>query len=110
MTYIIRPIKNLAWDGVFELNSPDSYASIEEALPYKLRGSYFDGATRALVNEEGIRFHLDFSFEFWAQFHRVSGISTIFGKDKNILSNADDENLFEIRCVDEKLQLAIWQA
>ena len=47
LTYIIRPIKNLGWDGVFEWIDPAGYGNIEPGLPYKLRGTWFDGTKRA---------------------------------------------------------------
>ena len=78
LTWITRPMYNYAtnYSTSFTPNTPPGgWTQFGDALPYKLRGSWFGNETtqRALVVDDPLQFHHTFTMAFWVRMEATSG-------------------------------------
>ena len=78
MTYIIRPITNHGSSGINQSGISGAVFTFTDALPYMLRGSYFEADKTIIINN--LRLHHTFSIEIWAMWPDTNGTHTIFSK------------------------------
>jgi hypothetical protein len=95
LTYIERPFKNLAAEGVNTgaLGSTKG-AAFKDTLPYKLRGAYSDGVDRGIFIPS-LNLHHSLSISVWFYLTDNTAERALFAKEKNDYAAADKENLFE---------------
>ena len=78
LTWIERPIYNYA-SNFSTTHTPDvppgGWTQFGDALPYKLRGSWFGSETtqRVLVVTDSFQFHHTFTMAFWLKMEATSG-------------------------------------